>query len=117
MFCSLHDVMQIFTEERECMITSPLRVSPFHNTGAVNPPTYAFRGVCEHIFAKTCDGERFTIVGDFLSEDLSTGRIGLQIGDNEYIINEDLTVESDDTLMGRRYAGGVEVMFLRFGCD
>ena len=93
-------------------------VSPFHDTGAISPPTYAFRGVCEHILAKSCIGDQFTVVGDFLSEDLSTGRIGLQTADNEYIINEDLTVETDDTsvfvsAVGDEttvtYAGGVQV--------
>ncbi len=97
-------------------------VSPFHNIDAFNPPRYAFRGVCEHIFVKSCDGQQFSIVGDFLSEDLDTGRVGLQLAGNMYIISEDLTVSSDDTMFPPTidgdneiitYAGGVRITTTR----
>lgn len=102
-------------------------MSPFHNKGAVNPPTYAFRGVCEHVLVKSCDGDQFTIAGDFLSENLATGRVGLRSGDNSYIINEDLSVRvQTDTVVSmfistvdsnteiQIYAGGVRIMTTRY---
>ena len=115
--------MCCFTDEKQCIITSPLRVTAFHTPGASSPPVYSFRGVCEHVFTKSCDGEQFSIVGDFISQDLSTGRVGLQVGSSSYIINEDLTVQTEDnqisiTTSGNDeievYAGGVQVTTTRY---
>lgn len=104
----------------------PLRVLPFHNKGTPSPPAYAFRGVCEHVLVKTCDGDQFTIAGDFLSENLATGRVGIRSGDNSYIINEDLSVRvemdvvvstfistEDSNTEIQSYAGGAVIMTTR----
>ena len=116
-------MLTCYIDEKECIITSPLRVSPFHDTGASTPPIYAFRGVCEHIFAKSCNvGQQFSIVGDFISEDLNTGRIGLEANGNNYIITEDLTILTDNVALPptfddnneiTMYAGGVQITTTR----
>ena len=61
---------------------------------------YAFRGICEHILTTPCEGNNsFVIVGDFLMEDLSTGRVGLQYQpDVIVIIDEDLQVITENVV-------------------
>ena len=81
-------------------MTSPLKVSPYHLPGATNPLMYAFRGICEHMLARPCEGNSFVIVGDFLMEDLSTGRVGLQFQpDVIVIIDEDLQVMTENAFL------------------
>ena len=81
-------------------MTSPLKVSPYHLSGTLKPLMYAFRGICEHIFTTPCkDNNSFVIVGDFLMEDLSTGRVGLQYQpDVIVIIDEDLQVITENVV-------------------
>ena len=80
-------------------MTSPLKVSPYHLPGATNPVMYAFHGICEHMLARPCEGNSFVIVGDFLMEDLSTGRVGLQYQpDVIVIIDEDLQVITENVV-------------------
>ena len=72
-----------------CTVSSPLTISPFSETN-----TYRFTGACEHILVSPCNESLldFEIRVDFLSADLSNGRIGARYGDSLFIYTEDGTV-------------------------
>ena len=74
-------------------------------------PMYNFHGICEHILAKPCNGTKFLVVADFLSHDLSTGRVGLQVPEGTLIIDENLNhIPQGLTIVGtNEYTGGVIV--------
>ena len=78
----------------QCILREPLQVVPFHparNSSA----SYNFRQMCEHIIAKPCNNDSYVIVGDFLAENLTMGRVGIQTSDGGYvIIDEDLSIRS-----------------------
>ena len=78
----------------QCILREPLEVVPFHLAGN-SSASYNFRQMCEHIIAKPCNNNSYVIVGDFLAEDLTMGRVGIQTSDGGYvIIDEDLSVRS-----------------------
>lgn len=83
--------MSVESEAKECEIRDTLSLQPFHNAGVASSASYIFHGVCEHVFSQSCDSERFSIVGDFLTRDLSLGRIGLKVPEGTLILNEDGT--------------------------
>ena len=101
-------VFEIAIAEKDvllCIVQSPLTITPFFITSnsTFPPPTqnYQFMGPCEYELVRICDGnENFRIHVDFLSDDLSTGRIGLVIGDagasedelSKITISENLTL-------------------------
>ena len=75
---------------------------------------YNFHGICEHVLAKPCNGTKFAVVADFLSRDLSTGRVGLQVPKGTLIIDENLNrIPQGLTIVGTNshfeYTGGVIV--------
>lgn len=97
-----------------CLIEEPLKVSPFHTPGQSMRPMYNFHGICEHILAKPCNVTKFAVVADFLSRDLSTGRVGLQVPEGTLIIDEDLNhITQGLTIVSMNgqleYTGGVIV--------
>lgn len=79
----------------QCVLQEPLKVTPFHPSNNPNA-SYNFHGICEHILAKPCDDTSYIIVGDFLTQNLTMGRVGIQTLDGYYIIGEDLNVHSSD---------------------
>ena len=72
-----------------CIVKEPLKVTSFNSKAMYN-----FRGVCEHIFTQPCKSSNFVVVGDFLSSDLSMGRVGLSVAEGTVIIDESLTISS-----------------------
>ena len=106
----------LFLERNQslCLIEEPLKVSPFHTPGQSMRPMYNFHGICEHILTKPCNGTKFAVVADFLSRDLSTGRVGLQVPEGTLIIDEDLNhIPQGLTIVSMNgqleYTGGVIV--------
>ena len=79
----------------QCIIRDTLTVVPFHPPSNPNV-SYNFHGICEHIISKPCDSDRYLIVGDFLAQNLTMGRVGIQTRDGYSIIHEDLSVHSSD---------------------
>lgn len=55
---------------------------------------YNFHGTCEHIFAKPCNDTSYVIVGDFLSQNLSMGRVGIRVSNGFALIDEGLGVRN-----------------------
>ena len=75
-------------------------VTPFTNVGS-ETGSYSFRGACEHVFVRPCDAmPDIAVVGDFLSTDLSMGRIGLRNGTRAVVLTENLMVELRGGLTG-----------------
>ncbi|XP_019849170.1 PREDICTED: uncharacterized protein LOC100641243 [Amphimedon queenslandica] len=69
----------------QCILREPLEVVPFHPAGN-SSASYNFRQMCEHIIAKPCNNDSYVIVGDFLAENLTMGRVGIQTRDGRYVI-------------------------------
>ena len=76
---------------RLCSIEDPLTVFPYHTYSQSWVQSYNFRGVCEHIFTQDCLKQKVTVVGDFLTRDLSTGRFGVKVSQGTFITKEDGT--------------------------
>lgn len=69
-------------------------VSPFRPEGSAVTSSYSFSGTCEHVLVRACNNNpSFAVVGDFLSEDLSMGRVGVSRGERAVFITEQLMVE------------------------
>lgn len=70
-------------------------ISPFRSTSSSGEgSSYNFRGTCEHVLVKPCnDMPRIAVVGDFLSEDLSMGRVGIRNGTKAVVLTEQLGLE------------------------
>ena len=83
-----------------CRIRSPLMVTPFTNSGGESA-SYNFRGSCEHVFVEPCDAmPDVAVVGDFLSTDLTMGRVGLRNGTRAVVLTEQLMLELRGGLTG-----------------
>jgi hypothetical protein len=86
-----------------CIVENPLIITPFHITPRnTTPPTYNFMGPCEYELVRICEEHvNFRIHVDFLSQDLSTGRIGIVFGKDgasekelsKIVISENLTID------------------------
>lgn len=75
-------------------------VTPFFSPGSVGP-SYDFQGTCEHVLVTPCNGmPSIAVVGDFLSDDLSMGRVGLRNGSKAVVLTEQLGVELRGGLTG-----------------
>ncbi len=87
-------------------------ISPFSSN-----QQYSFSGTCEHTLFSFCNESLgdLEIVGDFLSSDLSNGRIGAKVGDRVFVYTEDGSVEVQNaavvSVSGNTtdYEGGVSV--------
>ena len=89
-------------EQIVCIVHESLKVTAFHLSGQTPRAMYDFRGICEHFFIKTCNVSNFAVVGDFLSSNLSMGRLGLQVPEGTTIIDENLNVSSHGSLLVTR---------------
>ncbi len=96
----------------DCSITSPLMITPFSIS-----QQYHFSGTCEHTLFSFCNESLpdLEIVGDFLSSDLSNGRIGVKLGDRVFVYMEDGNIEVRNAAVisvsgnTTEYEGGVSV--------
>ena len=67
-----------------CTVKEPLVITPFHIVNDSNniPLGYKFMGPCEYELVRVCDESvPFRVHVDFLSQDLSTGRVGVVVGE------------------------------------
>ena len=107
--------------ERQCAIEDALCVMPYHTVGQTWIPSYNFRGVCEHIFTKDCLGDKFSLVGDFLTRDLSTGRLGLKVSLGTLVLKEDGSFSHDglvilsQTSHSIQFTGGISLQTIKSG--
>lgn len=75
-----------------CIVQDPLKITPFHSGQASG--MYTFRGICEHVLAKPCNSSDYVVVADFLSQNLSMGRVGIKVPSGFVLIDEDLGVRN-----------------------
>ena len=67
-----------------CQITESLTIIPFNRDDF-----YSFQKSCEHYLLRSCSGsEELSVTVDFLSNDISSGRVGLRYGDSSVISSE-----------------------------
>ena len=76
-----------------CSLSDPIMITPFHSPGSPGP-SYDFQGTCEHILVMPCNNQpEVAVVGDFSSEDISMGRVGLRNGSKAVVLTEKLGLE------------------------
>ena len=65
-------------------------VSPFQTSNS-----YSFTDTCEHFLVSSCNSSvDFAVTVDFLSANLSNGRIGVRYGERRFVYQEDGTVDT-----------------------
>ena len=73
-----------------CSVFDSLMVSPFQTSNS-----YSFSDTCEHFLVSSCNGlVEFAVTVDFLSANISNGRIGVRYGERRFVYQEDGTIDT-----------------------
>ena len=85
---SYHSLYSFLSHTEEdvasCQMTESLTIIPFNRDDS-----YSFQKPCEHYFIRSCDGtEELSVTVDYLSNDFSSGRVGLRYEDSSVISTE-----------------------------
>lgn len=73
-----------------CSVFDSLMVSPFQTSNS-----YSFSDTCEHFLVSSCSGlVEFAVTVDFLSANISNGRIGVRYGERRFVYQEDGTIDT-----------------------
>lgn len=80
-FISLISINVSISAAENCSIISPVSISAFNRS-----EVYRFSRTCEHVLVRPCvDMSDFAVTVDFVSDDLSDGRIGLRYKGSRFI--------------------------------
>ena len=67
-----------------CRITETLGIFPFNSNNS-----YQFQGLCDHYLLQSCDSlDDVSVTTDFISNHLSSARVGIRYGDSSVISTE-----------------------------